>query len=178
MGLNHRRPRRLVMNEADSRRMVRFPTAVATIRSTRSRRHAKAKRRAWDSKGHPLDKEAQCRRFGHATLSGINGGDWNVSLRFPVRILTRLWFKEKAERGFASRKRAQQPELVRIWKVWLRTYSLVRHHELPLTGHSLTPGRTRHTSPTSGPEVRLHWRARIAVPSRSGPASFAPWGRA
>ena len=42
--LGHLRPSLRVGNEADPRRVVRFPTTLATIRSTRSRRHARAKR--------------------------------------------------------------------------------------------------------------------------------------
>ena len=38
LDLNHRRTARRVVNEADPRRVVRFPTTRATIRSTRSRR--------------------------------------------------------------------------------------------------------------------------------------------
>ena len=40
--LSHRRPSLRVANEADPRRVVRFPTTLATIRSTRSRRQARA----------------------------------------------------------------------------------------------------------------------------------------
>jgi hypothetical protein len=38
LDLNHRRAARRVGNEADPRRVMRFPTTLATIRSTRSRR--------------------------------------------------------------------------------------------------------------------------------------------